>query len=110
MTLPLRLSAATVCWLVACITIALAPLASVPTQAQTKYSKGRAAPPAKTRPTSKVPKPAGWVPNPAVTSKDSYLIMDAMSGHELDSDSPDDLRHPASLTKLMTLYLTFAAL
>jgi D-alanyl-D-alanine carboxypeptidase len=51
-----------------------------------------------------------WVPNPAVASKDSYLVVDAMSGRELASDRPDELRHPASLTKLMTLYLTFAAL
>ena len=33
-----------------------------------------------------------------------------MSGRELASDRPDELRHPASLTKLMTLYLTFSAL
>ena len=33
-----------------------------------------------------------------------------MSGRELLSDQPDELRHPASLTKLMTLYLTFSAL
>ncbi len=51
-----------------------------------------------------------WVPNPAVNSKDSYLIVDAASGRELASDQADELRHPASLTKLMTLYLTFSAL
>ncbi|MBV8190053.1 MAG: D-alanyl-D-alanine carboxypeptidase [Alphaproteobacteria bacterium] len=54
--------------------------------------------------------PPGWVPNPGVTAKDSYLILDATSGRELAADHPDDLRHPASLTKLMTLYLTFSAL
>src|SRR5215510_2396547 len=54
--------------------------------------------------------PSSWVPNPAVTAKDAYLIVDAASGRELASDQPDELRHPASLTKLMTLYLTFAAL
>ena len=52
----------------------------------------------------------GWIPNPAVNSKDSYLVVDAMSGRELLSDRPDELRHPASLTKLMTLYLAFSAL
>jgi len=51
-----------------------------------------------------------WVPNPAVTGKDAYLVIDAATGRELMSDRADDLRHPASLTKLMTLYLTFAAL
>ena len=53
---------------------------------------------------------SAWVPNPAVTPKDSYLIVDATSGRELASDRPDEPRHPASLTKLMTLYLTFSAL
>ena len=52
----------------------------------------------------------GWIPNPAVSSKDSYLIVDAMSGRELLADRPDELRHPASLTKLMTLYLAFSAI
>ena len=51
-----------------------------------------------------------WVPNPAVTGKDAYLVIDAATGRELMSDRADELRHPASLTKLMTLYLTFAAL
>ncbi|MBP6767127.1 MAG: D-alanyl-D-alanine carboxypeptidase [Reyranella sp.] len=48
--------------------------------------------------------------NPGVTAKDAYLIVDATSGRELASDHADDLRHPASLTKLMTIYLTFSAL
>ena len=50
------------------------------------------------------------MPNPNVSSKDAYLIVDAASGRELASDQADELRHPASLTKLMTLYLTFSAL
>ena len=45
-----------------------------------------------------------------MAAKDSYLIVDATSGRELASDQADELRHPASLTKLMTLYLTFSAL
>jgi len=53
---------------------------------------------------------SSWVENPAVNGRDSYLIVDATSGRELAADQPDDLRHPASLTKLMTLYLTFSAL
>ncbi len=53
---------------------------------------------------------SAWVPNPNVNGKDSYLIVDAASGRELASDQPDSPRHPASLTKLMTLYLTFSAL
>ncbi|HTR84905.1 MAG TPA: serine hydrolase [Reyranella sp.] len=70
----------------------------------------RAAPPAKIHAAHAQRYASPWVPNPAVTAKDSYLIVDATSGRELASDNPDDLRHPASLTKLMTLYLTFAAL
>ena len=48
--------------------------------------------------------------NPAVDGRDAYIILDATSGRELSSDQPDQLRHPASLTKLMTIYLTFSAL
>ena len=48
--------------------------------------------------------------NPAVDGRDAYIILDATSGRELSSDQPDELRHPASLTKLMTIYLTFSAL
>jgi D-alanyl-D-alanine carboxypeptidase len=71
----------------------------------------RAAPPAKFHVPKAAHGPASpWVPNPAVGSKDSYLIVDATSGRELASDRADELRHPASLTKLMTIYLTFSAL
>lgn len=80
--------------------------------AQTHSTK-RAVPPAKAKAraaASATSAPSPWVPNPGISSKDSYLIVDANSGRELLSDRPDELRHPASLTKLMTLYLTFAAL
>ncbi|AVA20586.1 MULTISPECIES: D-alanyl-D-alanine carboxypeptidase family protein [unclassified Rhizobium] len=40
----------------------------------------------------------------------AYFIMDAKSGRVLASDNADDLNHPASLTKMMTLYLTFEAI
>ncbi|MEF0939542.1 D-alanyl-D-alanine carboxypeptidase family protein [Rhizobium sp. BR 362] len=40
----------------------------------------------------------------------AYFIMDAKSGKVLASDNADDLNHPASLTKMMTLYLTFEAI
>lgn len=80
--------------------------------AQTHSTK-RAVPPAKAKAraaANPASAPSPWVPNPGISSKDSYLIVDANSGRELLSDRPDELRHPASLTKLMTLYLTFAAL
>jgi serine-type D-Ala-D-Ala carboxypeptidase (penicillin-binding protein 5/6) len=38
------------------------------------------------------------------------LIMDAQNGRILSSENADDLNHPASLTKMMTLYLTFEAM
>ena len=40
----------------------------------------------------------------------SSIIVDANSGATLDSNSPDGIRHPASLTKVMTLYLLFERL
>ncbi len=44
--------------------------------------------------------------NPAFSS----IIVDANSGATLQATSPDGLRHPASLTKVMTLYLLFEGL
>lgn len=38
------------------------------------------------------------------------IILDGNSGAVLQSTSPDGLRHPASLTKIMTLYLLFERL
>jgi D-alanyl-D-alanine carboxypeptidase len=38
------------------------------------------------------------------------LVVDANSGKVLFADSPDELRHPASLTKVMTLYILFEEL
>src|SRR6476661_6965563 len=40
----------------------------------------------------------------------SSIIVDGNSGAVLTSNSPDNLRHPASLTKIMTLYLLFERL
>ncbi|HVY16094.1 MAG TPA: D-alanyl-D-alanine carboxypeptidase family protein, partial [Rhodopila sp.] len=40
----------------------------------------------------------------------SSIVIDASNGAVLESDSANQPRHPASLTKLMTLYLTFEAL
>ena len=40
----------------------------------------------------------------------SSIIVDGNSGAVLSSNSPDGLRHPASLTKIMTLYLLFERL
>lgn len=40
----------------------------------------------------------------------SSMVMEARSGRVISSVNPDELRHPASLTKMMTLYMTFEAL
>lgn len=38
------------------------------------------------------------------------IILDARTGKVLSAENPDTLNHPASLTKMMSLYLTFEAL
>jgi D-alanyl-D-alanine carboxypeptidase len=40
----------------------------------------------------------------------SSIVIDARTGRELSSVNADEQRYPASLTKMMTLYLTFEAL
>ena len=54
---------------------------------------------------------AGTVPAGArSSSKHAAFILDANTGAILHQDDADDLRHPASLTKMMTLYMTFETL
>jgi D-alanyl-D-alanine carboxypeptidase (penicillin-binding protein 5/6) len=48
-------------------------------------------------------------PAPAIAAQ-SYLLLDVTSGQVLVAENADERREPASLTKLMTAYLTFAAL
>jgi D-alanyl-D-alanine carboxypeptidase (penicillin-binding protein 5/6) len=49
------------------------------------------------------------VPPPSIAAK-AYLLADLVSGQTLAADNADAPREPASLTKLMTAYLTFRAL
>ena len=42
--------------------------------------------------------------------KHAAMIVDANTGAVLHADDADELRHPASLTKMMTLYMTFELL
>jgi len=109
MIFPLRRIAASLTGLAVGILFITATLAPSGADAQSTAIK-RAVPPAKAHGKSAVRTPSSWVPNPAVTGKDAYLILDATSGRELVADRADELRHPASLTKLMTIYLTFSAL
>jgi D-alanyl-D-alanine carboxypeptidase len=103
MTPSLRRFVAALCGFAAISAVSALVFAST-AGAQNTSLKARAAPTAKSH-VHKVPQP--WVPNP---SRDAYLIVDANSGRILASDQPDEPRYPASLTKLMTLYLTFSAL
>ncbi len=112
MIFPLRRIAVGFSWLTVSILFLGASLAPSPADAQTNAkSVKRAAPPAKARAkASSRNTSSSWVANPGVSAKDAYLIVDATSGRELASDRADELRHPASVTKLMTIYLTFSAL
>ncbi|HVE50500.1 MAG TPA: D-alanyl-D-alanine carboxypeptidase family protein [Casimicrobiaceae bacterium] len=51
----------------------------------------------------------GAFPLPSVAAN-SYVLIDMQSGQTLVAVNPDQQRDPASLTKLMTAYLTFGAL
>lgn len=48
-------------------------------------------------------------PSPDIAAR-AFLLMDFQSGQVLQSVKPDERVEPASLTKLMTAYLTFTAL
>lgn len=47
-------------------------------------------------------------PLPAIASaKNAAIVIDANTGKTLHAESADAQRHPASLTKMMTLYMVF---
>jgi D-alanyl-D-alanine carboxypeptidase len=50
------------------------------------------------------------VASESYSPKFASIIVDGNSGSTLTSNNPDALRHPASLTKIMTLYLLFEQL
>jgi D-alanyl-D-alanine carboxypeptidase len=49
-------------------------------------------------------------PAVAAPAKDSAIVVDGASGHVIYSRNADEPRFPASLTKMMTLYVLFEAL
>ena len=53
---------------------------------------------------------AQQLPTPPALAAKSWLLIESGSGQELASQAPDERLEPASLTKLMTAYLTFSAL
>ncbi len=57
-----------------------------------------------------VPAFAQQLPVPPALAAKSWLLLDLGSNQVLSTEKPDDRLEPASLTKLMTAYLTFAAI
>jgi D-alanyl-D-alanine carboxypeptidase (penicillin-binding protein 5/6) len=57
-----------------------------------------------------IPAFAQQLPTPPALAAQSWLLIESGSGQELASQAADERLEPASLTKLMTAYLTFAAL
>jgi D-alanyl-D-alanine carboxypeptidase len=53
---------------------------------------------------------AGASPAAAARARDAAIIIDAATGAVLYADDADAARYPASLTKIMTLYLLFEAI
>ena len=53
---------------------------------------------------------AQQMPVPPTLAAKSWLLIESASGQVLASQVPDERLEPASLTKLMTAYLTFSAL
>ncbi len=49
-------------------------------------------------------------PAPPLIGAQSYLVIDATTGHEIAAQDPDAPLAPASLTKIMTTYVVFKAL
>lgn len=49
-------------------------------------------------------------PAKALPRTTSSIVIDALSGEVISSSNADEQRYPASLTKLMTLYITFSEL
>jgi D-alanyl-D-alanine carboxypeptidase (penicillin-binding protein 5/6) len=54
--------------------------------------------------------PSAPVPSPPTVPTSGYILVDYDSGRVLASQRPDERMEPASITKLMTGYIVFAAL
>jgi len=61
-------------------------------------------------PLANTPKPPVILPPPPAIDAKSYVLMDYQTGQILASKNMHQERAPASLTKLMTLYITFSAI
>lgn len=96
------------------VTISYADPATTPATATPAATTAPAAMPiANTAPagTPTTGKPVAYiVPQPPAIDAKAYLLIDANSGKVLASSNADVRRQPASLTKLMTIYITFREL
>lgn len=52
---------------------------------------------------------AGYAVHGVAAAPNAAIVVDAGSGKVLYADQPDSTRYPASLTKMMTLYMLFAS-
>jgi D-alanyl-D-alanine carboxypeptidase len=50
---------------------------------------------------------AAWPATAVARQAPAAIVIDANSGRTLHADAPDDERYPASLTKMMTLFIVF---
>ncbi len=80
------------------------PVANKPTDNNTATPIPNAALIPNTKPTQIV------TPTPPNIAANGYILIDVNSGKVLAAQNPDQKMEPASLTKLMTLYITFEAL
>jgi len=69
-----------------------------------------AAPPATAAPPPAAAAHAAPIPAPPAVTARAWILMDHFSGRVLAQQLPDQRQEPASLTKLMTAYVVFAAL
>lgn len=85
--------------------------ANLPANTTVKNSNPNLPTPKPNTPIASVSKPVQIIiPNPPTIAANGYILIDANSGKILAAQNPDQHMQPASLTKLMTLYLIFAAL
>lgn len=102
-----------------CAVLAAVLAVSVPATAQSPLIVA-----ARSRPAARTPVPPAPAPpaNPAIVLPEpgapaapsiaaaAWVLVDTLSGQTLGASNADDHRDPASLTKLMTAYVAFAAL
>lgn len=103
---------------VSILVLALAPAMAWAASAPKPVTPAQPASPAQATPAAPVPAavsgltPVGElskVPAPTIDAK-AWLVLDANSGQVISTVDPDEKIEPASLTKLMSIYLVFQAL